>query len=78
MFQIVRIEISNDGKVLGRHSLQPLYDLFEDAQALAEFDASRCSGHYGYDDEQECWWGRDADRTYLFIIEWDAVDEIAA
>ena len=44
MFQIVRVELNPDGHVVARRPLQPLYDLWDDAMALAEFDASRCAG----------------------------------
>src|ERR1700680_4159256 len=47
MFQIVRVELNRDGQVVARRPLQPLYDLWDDAMALAEFDASRCAGDYG-------------------------------
>jgi hypothetical protein len=47
MFQIVRVEFSRDGHVVARWPLQPLYELRDDAMALAEFDASRCAGDYG-------------------------------
>jgi hypothetical protein len=69
MFQIVRIELDNDGQVIARRPLQPPYDLWEDAMALAEFDASRCDGEYGYDDARDCWWACHADRSFRFVIE---------
>jgi hypothetical protein len=49
MFRIVRVELNRDGLVVARSPLQPLYELLDDAMALAEFDASRCAGDYGYD-----------------------------
>jgi hypothetical protein len=69
MFQIVRLELSNDGNVVARQPLQPPYELWEDAMALAEFDASRCAGEYGYDIEHECWCANDGDRNYRFVVE---------
>ena len=69
MFQIVRVEMSNDGRVLARRPLQPLYDLRDDAMALAEFDASRCTGDYGYDEQVDVWWACDGGRNYRFVIE---------
>ncbi len=69
MFQIVRVEISRDGHVVARRPLQPLYELWEDAMALAEFDASRCAGDYGYDEQSDAWWASDDDRTFRFVIE---------
>ena len=69
MFQIVRLELSDDRNVVARQPLQPSYELWEDAMALAEFDASRCAGEYGYDDEHECWCATDGDRKYRFVVE---------
>lgn len=69
MFQIVRVELDANGRVLARHTLQPLYELFDDAMALAEFDASRCDGDYEYDDKHECWSATHAGRQIRFVIE---------
>jgi hypothetical protein len=69
MFQIVRLELDGDGHVVARRPLKPPYDLFEDAMALAEFDASRCEGDYGYDDKHDCWWAQESGRDYRFVIE---------
>jgi hypothetical protein len=69
MFQIVRLELNDDSNVIARQPLQPLYELWEDAIALAEFDASRCAGEYGYDNEHDCWYASDADRSYRFVVE---------
>jgi hypothetical protein len=69
MFQIIRVELNRDGHVVARWPLQPLYDLWEDAMALAEFDASRCAGDYGYDEKFDAWWASDDGRTFRFVIE---------
>jgi hypothetical protein len=69
MFRIVRLELDESGNVIARQPLQPLYELWEDAAALAEFDASRCTGEYGYDNKYECWCARDAGRSYRFVVE---------
>jgi hypothetical protein len=78
MFQIVRVELNRDGQVVARRPLQPLYDLWDDAMALAEFDASRCAGDYGPLPDSPTlagegtgggWWARDDGRTYRFVIE---------
>ena len=69
MFQIVRLELNNDSNVVARQRLQPPYELWEDAMALAEFDASRCDGEYDYDSEHECWCATDGDRRYRFVVE---------
>ena len=69
MFRIVRLELNDDSNVVARQPLQPPYELWEDAMALAEFDASRCAGEYGYDNERECWCATDGDRRYRFVVE---------
>ena len=68
MFQIVRLELNRDGHVIARLPL-PLYELWDDAMALAEFDASRCAGDYGYDAKHDGWWARDQGRT---IASWSS------
>jgi hypothetical protein len=44
MFQIVRMALDDNGEVIARRALQPLFELWEDAVAMAEFDASRLWG----------------------------------
>jgi hypothetical protein len=78
MFQIVRVELGRDGHVVARWPLQPLYELFDDAMALAEFDASRCAGDYGYDERYDGWWARDGGRHYRFVIEEVAPKSLAS
>ena len=56
MFQIVRLTLDDNGEVEARRPLQPLFELREDAMAMAEFDASRLWGDYGRDEERDCWW----------------------
>jgi hypothetical protein len=69
MFQIVRMEFNRDGHLVARWPLQPLYELWDDAMALAEFDASRCAGDYGYDEQYDGWWARERGRFYRFVVE---------
>jgi hypothetical protein len=69
MFHIVRTELDCNGHVVAQQPLPPPYDLWEDAMALAELDASRCEGDYGYDEENACRWARDNGRNYRFAIE---------
>jgi hypothetical protein len=87
MFQIVRVELNRDGQVVARRPLQPLYDLWDDAMALAEFDASRCAGDYGPlpdpprlagEGTGEGWWAYDDGRTYRFVIEQVAATSLAS
>jgi hypothetical protein len=76
MFQIVRCTLDHDGEVMFRRPLQPLFELWEDAMAIAEFDSSRLLGDYGYDEDRNCWWGRDhVGRTHRFAVE--NVDAVA-
>ena len=70
MFQIVRCLLDENGVVAMRRPLQPLYELWEDAIAMAEFDSSRLWGDYGYDEERNCWWASDSrGRIYRFLVE---------
>jgi hypothetical protein len=69
MFQIAHLELGNDGTVIARQPLQPPYELWEDAMAIAQFDASRCTGEYDYDNEHECWRATDSDHSYRFVVE---------
>ncbi|HWF97222.1 MAG TPA: hypothetical protein VG291_19905 [Xanthobacteraceae bacterium] len=85
MFQIVRVEFNRDGQVVARRPLQPLYDLWDDAMALAEFDASRCDGDYGPlpppqagEGQGGGWWAFDDGRTYRFVIEHVAATSLAS
>jgi hypothetical protein len=80
VFQIVRCILGENGEVAARQPLQPLFDLWEDATAIAEFDSSRLSGDYGYDDARDCWWASDSlGRMYRFEVEQVAVaDAVAA
>jgi hypothetical protein len=70
MFQIVRCSLDNCGNVVTREALEPLFELWEDAVAMAEFDSSSLWGEYGYDDKRDCWWASDGSgRMYRFEIE---------
>jgi len=79
MFQIVRLALDDNGEVDARRPLQPLFELREDAMAMAEFDASRLWGDYGCDEERDCWWATDArGRKYRFVVEAVAAADAAA
>ena len=79
MFQIIRIMLDDHGRVLTRWPLHPLFALRADAVAIAEFDASRLPGDYGYDEERDCWWAIDSyGHSYRFIIELVASADAAA
>jgi hypothetical protein len=79
MFQIIRLALDDQGVVVARRPLQPLFELWEDAMAMAEFDASRLWGDYGRDEERDCWWATDAlGRKYRFVVESGACADIVA
>jgi hypothetical protein len=79
MFQIVRLALDDNGEVDTRRPLQPLFELREDAMAMAEFDASRFSGDYGCNEERHCWWATDAGgRKYRFVVEAVGAADVAA
>jgi hypothetical protein len=70
MFRIVRLALDDEGAISARRPLQPFYELWEDAVAMAEFDASRLWGDYGWDEVRACWWATDARGTaYRFLVE---------
>jgi hypothetical protein len=70
MFQIVRIALDDSDNVIARRPLQPLFELRDDAMAMAEFDASRLWGDYGRDEERDCWWATDTrGGRYRFLVE---------
>jgi hypothetical protein len=79
VFQIVRCILAENGEVAAREPLQPLFDLWEDATAIAEFDSSRLCGDYGYDEARDCWWASDSGgRMYRFEVEQVAAADVAA
>ena len=50
--------------------LQPFFELWEDASAMAEFDSSRLGGDNRYDEVRNCWCAKDGrGRIYRFEIE---------
>ena len=70
MFQIIRVALDDHGNVLTRWPSHPLFALRGDAEAIAEFDASRLNEDYGYDETQDCWWARDTcGHVYRFVVE---------
>lgn len=79
MFQIIRLALDDDGEIAARRPLQPLFELWEDAMAMAEFDASRLWGDYGWDEERNCWWATDArGARYRLVVEAVASADAAA
>jgi hypothetical protein len=79
MFQIVRLTLDDNDEVTTRRALQPFFELWEDAMAIAEFDASRLWGDYGWDEARNCWWATDArGGLYRLVVEAVASTEVAA
>jgi hypothetical protein len=79
LFQLVRIEISEDGSVLAREETQPLFELRQDAMAMAEFEAARCYEEHEYDSDTECWTVRDRrNRKFRLVVEPLSDSQIAA
>lgn len=79
MFQIVRLTLDDDGEVIARRPLQPLFELWDDAMAMAEFDASRLGGDCGRDEERDCWWATDSRGSkYRFVVEEVVAADVAA
>ena len=70
MFQIVRLTLDDSDNVAARRPLHPLFELLDDAMAMAEFDASRLWDDYGRDEERDCWWATDSrGKRYRFVVE---------
>ena len=44
LFQLVRLELNENGNVVDRMVTRPLYGLRDHAMAMAEFEAARCFG----------------------------------
>jgi hypothetical protein len=69
LFHLLRIELNEQDCVIAQTETQPLYELREDAMVMAEFEAARCSGEYGYNHERGYWWSRDASgRRFRFEV----------
>jgi len=79
MFQIVHSVLDDKNEVVARRPLQPLFELWEDATAMAEFDSSQHWDDCGYDEERNCWRARDSrGRMYRFEVEEVAAADVAA
>jgi hypothetical protein len=79
VFQLVRLEISEDGSVTAREETQPLFELRKDAMAMAEFEAARYYEEYEYDGDNDCWTVRDRrNRKFRFVVEPVTDSQIAA
>ena len=68
LFQLVQIEVKGDGRVAAATPTQPLFELQQDAAAMAEFAAARSGDDYGYDADSDCWWASRGGRSMLLFI----------
>jgi hypothetical protein len=70
VFQLVRLVLNERYQTVARVPLQPLFELRDDAMAMAEFSAARSNGDYSYDRERDCWWATDPNgRVIRFVVE---------
>jgi hypothetical protein len=69
-FQITRIEIDTRNSVIARQPTQPLFELEQDALALAEFDASRIGEDSGFEPATNSFWAKLSDGLEVrFVVE---------
>ena len=79
MFQIIRFALDDDGNVMARRDLQPLFELREHAMLMARNAASGLWGDFAYDEERNCWWASDSrGRQHRFVVEQLAAADMAA
>jgi hypothetical protein len=79
LFQLVEMTLDDQGHVIKETRTQPLFELHDDAMAMAEFAAARCHGDYGYDAERDCWWACNyPDRMLRFVVQPVAALDVAA
>ena len=70
VFQLVRLVLNEKDQIVARVPLQPVFELREDAMAMAEFGAARSNGEFRYDSEHDCWCATDANgRACRFVVE---------
>ena len=78
MFRIVEYTLGEGGEVVARCPLQPLFEIWEDAIAMAEFESSRLEASR-YDGERNCWYAKDTcGQIYRFEIEEVSATDAAA
>ena len=79
MHQIVRLTLDDDGNVIARRDLQPLFELHEHAMFMARNAAAGLWGDYGHDEERNCWCAGDSrGRQYRFVVKQVAAADTAA
>jgi hypothetical protein len=79
LFQLIQMEVNPGGGMIATTRTQPLFELAEDAAAMAEFSAARSGVDYGYDADADCWWAaREDGRVVIFIVRTTGEDFEAA
>jgi hypothetical protein len=79
LFQLVQLELNHKGEVIAATATQPLFELRQDAEAMAEFAAARCQGDYGYDADRDCWWACNyPDPMMRFVVQAVPALDVAA
>ncbi len=69
-FQITRIETDARNSVIVRQATQPLFELEQDALALAEFDAARAGEDSGFEPATNSFWAKLPDGLEVrFVVE---------
>jgi len=69
-FQITRVETDAKNSVIARRPTEPLFELEQDALALAEFDASRAGDDCGFEPATNSFWARLPDGLEVrFVVE---------
>ena len=69
-FQITRVEIDRRNSVIARQPTQPLFELEQDALALAEFDATRAGDDCGFEPATNSFWAKLANGLEVrFVVE---------
>ena len=69
-FQITRIETDSRNFVVARQPTQPLFELEQDALALAEFDAARAGDDSGFEPATNSYWAKLPDGIEVrFVVE---------
>jgi hypothetical protein len=70
LFQLMQIEVAEDGRVVATTRTLPLFEVRQDAMAMAAFAAARSGDDYDYDADNDCWWSVDARGRRTNFIVW--------
>jgi hypothetical protein len=79
LFRLVRTEVDEENRVITQMETRPLFELRDDAIMMAEFEAARSGGEYGYNRDKDYWWSHDAHgRRFRFEVYTVGATEAAA